>query len=92
VMVIIGETGNSWLMYPVPVGPVLTLQYNGTVAVTGVISIVIQSLASGTIFTRLRVASNTRLIQIPVANLGRGTYDIRIYINNQVVWNQRFIK
>ncbi|MDB5202551.1 MAG: Por secretion system C-terminal sorting protein [Ferruginibacter sp.] len=93
IMVIIGKPGgNSWLMYPVPVGTTLNLQYNGSELIPGVITITIQSLASGTIFTRLRLASTTRFIQIPVANIGRGIYDIRIYINNEVVWNQRFTK
>jgi len=90
-MVITGDPGFSWIMYPVPVTDVLNLQYNGTENIQGVIGVIIQSIA-GKVYARLRHASNTRLIQIPVGNLGRGTYDIRIIIDEEVVWNQRFIK
>lgn len=90
-MVIIGQPGNSWLMYPIPVRDVLNLQYNGNALIPGVISVFIQS-AAGRAFHKLRYASSTRLIKIPVSNLGRGIYDIRIVIENKVVWNQRFVK
>ena len=90
-MVIIGKPGNSWLMYPVPVTDVLNLQYNGNALITGVISVVIQRM-NGQVYHQLRFASSTRLIQVPVSNLGSGTYDVRIIVNNQVVWNQRFVK
>jgi hypothetical protein len=90
-MVIIGQPGNSWLIYPVPVRDVLNLQYNGNELIQGVIRVIIQHI-NGKIFHRLRYASSTRQVQIPVNNLGSGTYDIRIVINNEVVWNQRFVK
>ncbi len=92
VMMIKGNTANAWIIYPVPVGTVLNLQYNGNDAINGVITVIIQSVTSGTIFTKLRLASTTRNITIPVSNIGRGTYDIRIYVGNEVVWNQRFAK
>jgi hypothetical protein len=91
IMVIIGKPGNNWLMYPVPVRDLLNLQYNGNRLITGVISVVIQRM-NGQVYHQLRFASSTRLIQIPVNNLGSGTYDVRIIINNQVMWNQRFVK
>lgn len=91
IMVIIGKPGNSWLMYPVPVSRVLNLQYNGSELIPGVITVYIRSM-KGQILTRLRLASTTRLIRVPVDNLGRGTYDIQIIIKDEVVWNQRFIK
>lgn len=91
IMVIIGKPGNSWLMYPVPVIDVLNLQYNGNALITGVISVVIRRM-NGQVYHQLRFASSTRLIQVPVSNLGSGTYDVRIIVNNQVVWNQRFVK
>lgn len=90
VMVITGGT-HKWIMYPVPVTDVLTLQYKGTEKITGVINIIIQNI-QGYVLTRLRCASNSTSIQIPVSNLGRGVYDIRITIANEVVWNQRFVK
>jgi len=92
IMVILGKPGNNWIMYPVPVTTMLNLQYNGSELIPGVISVIIQSVSTGQILGRLRVASTTRLIQIPVSNLGKGVYDVRISIENRVVWNQRFIK
>jgi hypothetical protein len=91
IMVIIGKPGNSWLMYPVPVRDVLNLQYNGNALIPGVIAVFIQN-AAGRVFHRLRFASSNRLIQVPVSNLGKGIYDIRIVIGHNVVWNQRFVK
>ena len=91
IMVIIGNPVDSWIMYPVPVRDVLNLQYNGSEAIKGVISIFIQNM-NGHIITRRRFSSLSRSIQVPVDNLGRGTYDVRIVINEEVVWNQRFVK
>ena len=91
-MVIQGNTENKWLMYPVPVGDILNLQYAGSGALQGVITVLIQSISSGTIFTKLRLASTSRNIQLPMTNIGKGIYDIRIYVGNHVIWNQRFSK
>lgn len=90
VMVITGGS-HKWVMYPVPVTDVLTLQYKGTERITGVINVIIQNM-QGYVLTRLRCASNTAVIQIPVSNLGKGVYDIRVTIASEVVWNQRFVK
>ncbi|MEJ7611699.1 MAG: hypothetical protein WKF88_11020 [Ferruginibacter sp.] len=92
VMVISGNTENGWVIYPVPVGPVLNLQYTGSGAIEGVISVTIESVASGKVFTKLRLASTSRNIQIPVSNIGNGLYDIRVYVGNEIKWNQRFVK
>ena len=92
VMLVTGNTDNAWVIYPVPVGPVLNLQYNGNDAIEGVLTVLIQSVTSGTIFTRLRLASTTRKITIPISNIGKGTYDIRIYVSGNIMWNQRIIK
>ena len=92
VMLLKGNNENGWLIYPIPVGPVINLQYNGNSAIDGVITVLIQSVTSGTIFTRLRVASTSRKITIPITNIGKGTYDVRIYVSNNIVWNQRIIK
>ncbi len=91
VMINIGATNNNWVMYPVPVGDVITLQYKGSNKITGVINVFIQNV-SGRILTRLRSASLNTIIQIPVNNLGKGIYDIRIVVEDEVLWNQRFIK
>jgi hypothetical protein len=91
VMVINGNTGKDWVMYPVPVTDLLTLQYRGIAPIKGVINVFIQTM-SGKILFRLRAASSTRTIKIPVDNLGKAIYDIRIIIENEIVWNQRFVK
>ncbi len=92
IILVTGNTENAWLVYPVPVGQVINLQYLGNNALNGVITILIQSVTSGTVFTRLRLASTSRKITIPISNIGRGTYDIKIYVSNNIVWNQRVIK
>jgi hypothetical protein len=90
-VVIIGQQNSGWIMYPVPVSKTLNLQYNGTEMIPGVITVIIRTMR-GQVLNNLRLASTTRLIQIPVDNLGRGTYDVQIVVKNQPVWNQRFIK
>lgn len=91
-LLVSGSTENTWLVYPVPIGSVINLQYTGNNALAGVVTVLIQSVTSGTVFTRLRLASTTRKITIPISNIGKGTYDIRIYVSNNIVWNQRVIK
>jgi Secretion system C-terminal sorting domain len=91
IMVVTGGTGYNWVMYPVPVGDVLTLQYKGGTKITGVINIVIQNMY-GKILTRVRSASLNTVIKIPVDNLGKGIYDIRIMVEGEIIWNQRFVK
>jgi type IX secretion system substrate protein len=81
----------TWVMYPVPVKDVLTLQYRGSEPIKGVITVLIQT-SSGNIITRMRNSSLSTNIQVPVSNLGAGIYDVRIVIENEIVWNQRFIK
>lgn len=92
VMVISGNRESGWVIYPVPVGAVLNLQYTGSGPIEGVISITIESVSSGKVFTKLRMASTTRNIQIPVSNIGNGLYDIRVYVGNEIKWIQRFVK
>jgi hypothetical protein len=90
-MVIIGNSLGSWIMYPVPVTDLLNLQYNGGEAIKGVISVYIQN-AYGYILMRKRYSSISRILHVPVDNLGRGIYDVRIAVNDEIVWNSRFIK
>ena len=90
VMIII-PAANNWVMYPVPVTDQLTLEYRGTEPVKGVINIFIQR-NTGAIMTRLRSSSLNKIITIPVSNLGKGIYDVRIIVGGEIVWNQRFIK
>lgn len=91
VMVINGAVAANWVMYPVPVKDVLTLQYKGIKKLTGVVHVFIHNV-TGRIITRVRSASLNTIIRIPVDNLGSGIYDLRIVIENEVVWNQRFVK
>jgi trimeric autotransporter adhesin len=91
IMIITGAAGYNWVMYPVPVGEVLTLQYKGSQKITGVINIAIQNMY-GKILTRVRSASINTIIQIPVGNLGKGIYDISIIVEGEIIWNQRFVK
>jgi hypothetical protein len=91
VMIIIGSSSYAWVMYPVPVRDVLTLQYRGLEIIKGVITVLIQT-SSGNIITRVRCSSLTRVIQIPVSNLGGGIYDLRIIVEDEIIWNQRFVK
>ena len=92
VTIVTDAAENGWVIYPVPLGSVLNLEYNGNEAIKGVISVLIESVSSGTVFTRLRLASTTRKITIPIANIGKGIYDVRIYTGEHIVWNQRVIK
>ncbi len=91
IMVIIASPVNNWIMYPVPVKDLLTLEYRGVDPIKGVINVFIHQ-SSGNIITRLRLSSLNKIIKIPVDNLGRGVYDIRIIVQGEVIWNQRFIK
>jgi len=91
IMVITGPTKADWVMYPVPVRDMLTLQYKGITKIAGVVNVFIHNI-NGRIITRVRSASLNTIIRIPVDNLGSGIYDVRIIIEDDVVWNQRFVK
>lgn len=91
VMVVTTTAEANWIMYPVPVKNVLTLQYKGIKKLEGVVNVFIYNI-TGRIITRVRSASLNTTLRIPVDNLGSGIYDIRIIIENEVVWNQRFVK
>jgi hypothetical protein len=91
ILVIIGNSANSWVMYPVPVGAVLNLKYTGSELITGALTITIQN-SSGQNLCRLRSSTTSRTIQVPVHNLGRGIYDVKIFVSNRLIWNQRFVK
>jgi hypothetical protein len=91
VVVMIASTTNSWVIYPVPVINLLTLQYRGSEPIRGVINVIIQQ-PTGRIFAKKRYASLSRQIQIPVEYLPKGIYDIRIVVQDEVIWDQRFVK
>jgi hypothetical protein len=91
VIVIIPATTTGWIIYPVPVTDRLTLEYRGTEPIRGVINVIIQQ-PTGRVFTKLRCASLSRQISIPVDNLPKGIYDIRILVQDEIIWDQRFVK
>ncbi len=89
----IKDIKNSWNIYPVPaIGGLLHLKHTGTDVIDGVINILVQNIRSGTTFTRLRLASNTKNIQIPISNIGKGMYVIRVSIGNKAEWIQQFMR
>ncbi len=69
----------------------LTLQYLGRGKIKGVINVVMQRI-SGKVLFRSRLASNTKTIEIPVDNLGKGNYDIQLYVEGALIWSQHFKK
>lgn len=91
VTVMIGSSADGWVMYPVPVTNFINLDYRGTETIKGVINILIQH-PTGKVFIKLRYASLGRQFKIPVDSLPSGIYDIRIIVQNEVIWDQRFVK
>ena len=91
IIVLIGSSTNNWAMYPVPVTSLLTLEYRGSEPIRGVINVIIQQ-PTGRVFTKLRCASSTKQIKIPVDNLPKGIYDVRIMVQDEIIWDQRFVK
>jgi len=91
VIVMIASATNSWVIYPVPVTDLLTLEYRGSEPIQGVINVIIQQ-PTGRVFIKKRYASQSKQIKIPVDNLPKGIYDIRIIVQDEVIWDQRFVK
>ena len=91
VPVMIASTTSSWVIYPVPVTDLITLEYRGSEPIRGVLHVIIQH-PSGRVFTKKRYASLSRQIKIPVDYLPKGIYDIRILVQDEVIWDQRFVK
>jgi hypothetical protein len=92
IMVTLNMAENTWLLYPLPARELVNLKYTGNGVIDGVISIYIQRLSSGAIFNRVRLASNTKNISVPITNLGSGVYVMHVSIGNRAAWNQQFIK
>lgn len=90
VMVIIGST-NSWAMYPVPVTDLLTLEYRGSEPIPGVINVIIQN-QSGRLLTKRRYSSQSKQIKITTDHIPKGIFDIRIIVEDEVIWSQRLVK
>jgi hypothetical protein len=91
VMIIMPPVAKGWVMYPIPAKDFVTLEYRGAQPIKGVINVYIHQ-SSGRIISRLRSSSLSRSVTIPVHNLGAGVYDVRIIVQGELVWNQRFVK
>ncbi len=91
VMVMITSATKSWVMYPVPVNDLLTLEYRGSEPIQGVIHIIIQN-TSGRILTKRRYSSQSKQINIPADHLPKGIFDIRIIVQDEIIWSQRLVK
>jgi hypothetical protein len=91
VMIITPPVAKGWVMYPIPAKDFVTLEYRGADQIKGVINVFIHQ-SSGRIISRLRSSSLNRSVTIPVHNLGAGVYDVRIIVQGELVWNQRFVK
>ena len=89
--VMIASATSSWVIYPVPVTDLITLEYRGSEPIRGVLHVIIQQ-PSGRVFTKKRYASLSRQIKIPVDYLPKGIYDIRILVQDEVIWDQRIVK
>jgi hypothetical protein len=81
----------EWRVDDSPGNEKLLLQYEGKGRIKGVINVLMQSL-TGQVFFKARAASNTRNIEIPIANLGKGKYDIQLTVEGETIWRQRFKK
>jgi hypothetical protein len=75
----------------VPVTDLLTLEYRGTEPIQGVINVIIQQPA-GRVFLKRRYSSLSKQIKITPDFLPKGIYDIRILVQDEVIWDQRFVK
>jgi hypothetical protein len=91
VVVMVASATNNWVIYPVPVTDLLTLEYRGTEPIQGVINVIIQQPA-GRVFLKRRYSSLSKQIKITPDFLPKGIYDIRILVQDEVIWDQRFVK
>ncbi len=91
VIMMIASATNSWVIYPVPVTDLLTLEYRGSEPIQGVINVIIQN-SSGRIFLKRRYSSLSKQIKITPDFLPKGIFDIRIIVQDEIVWSQRLVK
>ncbi len=81
----------EWDVEEAPANDKLVLQYKGEGKIKGVINVALQNM-TGLAFYKARLASNTKTIEIPIANLGMGKYDIKLSVEGETIWRQRFKK
>ena len=82
---------NTWVIYPNPVGELLRIKYESSSPITGAINVTVLDI-SGKMQKRFRCASTCKLIEIPVDGLLRGIYVVQIFVSNEILMNQRFVK
>lgn len=91
VTVQITSAANNWVMYPVPVTDLLTLEYRGSEPIQGVINVIIQN-SSGRILLKRRYSSQNKQIKIMPDFLPRGIFDVQIIVADEIIWSQRLVK
>lgn len=91
VSVQISSSTNTWVMYPVPVTDLLTLEYRGSEPIKGVINIIIQNL-SGRVLLKRRYSSQNKQIKIVPDFLPKGIFDVQIIVADEIIWSQRLVK
>jgi hypothetical protein len=91
VTVQISSSTNTWVMYPVPVTDLLTLEYRGSEPIQGVINIVIQNL-SGRVLLKRRYSSQNKQIKIVPDFLPKGIFDVQVIVEDEIIWSQRLVK
>ena len=81
----------DWLIYPVPVGEIFSIQYKGTAPLLGVVNVQILNMQGKTL-TSLRFASTTTTMQIHTNNLFKGLYVLRVIVEDALIWTKQFTK
>lgn len=84
-------SNTNWIIYPNPATDLLKLMYKGPGELKGVVNVQIQDV-TGKVVIKFRSGSMYKNIQIPISNLQRGTYFIRVSVLNELMMNQKFIK
>lgn len=81
----------AWNSIPTATKGILKLQFAGEGVIGGVINFLIQT-PSGRVLLRSRFSSLTELIEVPVSNLGKGTYVLSMFVEGDLIWRQKLIK
>jgi hypothetical protein len=81
----------TWVIYPNPVNDILNLTCQGNNIIGGVINVTVQDM-TGKVLIRFRAASNNRKLEIPVSQLYKGMYIVQIFILNEMMMNEKFVK
>lgn len=87
----IPKSNNDWTIYPNPARDLLKLTYKGSTDLKGVVNVQIQDV-SGKVVINFRSGSLYRTIEIPISNLQKGVYFIRLTVLNELMMSQKFIK